>query len=265
MKSWAGKVALLVAVSFMAMAATAHAETRLSFSTGVDYSSGEYGSEETTEVIAVPFGVRLTVDDWTFRASSSYLEISGPADVSEDGETGEGSGVVVRDGSEQGIGDTTLSVERAFRDIADTDAYVEVSARARLPSGNESKGLGVGTVDYGLVTEMGVSGDYGGAYVTAGYRFLGQRDNGPERQDGMQAGIGAWLPAGNRIRVGAFANWREASVDGNDDPATAGAYISYRVAERLRITFTGSGGLSDASPDYVAGIRFNWLPGGINN
>ncbi|MBK6702945.1 MAG: hypothetical protein KA153_01820 [Hyphomonadaceae bacterium] len=265
MKTWATKLALLVAASFLTMAGTAQAEVRLSFSTGVDYSSGEYGGEETTEVIAVPFGVRLTVDDWTFRASTSYLDITGPADVSEDGETGEGSGVVVREGAERGLGDTRLSVERAFRRIGGTDAYVEVSAQVRLPTGDEERGLGVGTTDYAVVSEVGVSGDGGGIYVSAGYRFLGQRDGGPEREDGMQAGVGAWLPAGNRMRVGAFGNWRQASTEGNDDPANAGAYISYRMSERMRVTFTASGGLSDASPDYMAGIRFNWLPGGLNN
>lgn len=265
MKTWASKVALLVAASFLTMAGTAQAEVRLSFSTGVDYSSGEYGGEETTEVISAPFGVRLTVDDWTFRASSSYLHITGPADVSEDGETSEGSGVVVREGTEKGLGDTTVSIERAFRRIGGTNAYVEVSARARLPTGDEERGLGVGAVDYGLVSEVGFSSSDGGVYVSAGYRFLGQRDDGPERQDGMQAGIGAWLPVGNRVRVGAFGNWREASVDGHDDPATAGAYVSFRMTERLRVTFTGSGGLSDSSPDYMAGVRFNWLPGALNN
>lgn len=265
MKTWASQIALMVAVSFLMMTGKAQAEVRLSFATGVDYSSGEYGSEETTEVISVPFGVRLTVDDWTFRVSSSYLHVTGPADVSEGGETGESSGVVVREGTEKGLGDTTISVERAFRRIGGSAAYVEVSARARLPTGDEERGLGVGAVDYGLVTEVGVSSNSGGAYVTAGYRFLGQRDGGPERQDGIQAGIGAWLPAGNRVRVGAFGNWREASVEGNDDPANAGAYVSYRMSERLRVTLTASGGLSDASPDYMAGIRFNWLPGGLNN
>lgn len=265
MKMWATKLALVVAASFITMAGTAQAEVRLSFSTGVDYSSGEYGTEETTEVISVPFGVRLTVDDWTFRASSSYLHVTGPADISEEGATDGGSGAPVREGTEKGLGDTTISVERAFRRIGGSNAYAEVSARARLPTGDEERGLGVGTVDYALVTEVGVSSDAGGAHISAGYRFLGQRDDGPERQDGMQASIGAWLPAGNLVRVGAFGNWREASVDGNDDPANAGAYVSYRMSERLRVTFSASGGLSDASPDYMAGIRFNWLPGGLNN
>jgi len=263
MKVRANKIALLVAASFLTMTGVARAETALSFATGVEYSSGEYGTEETTEVVAVPFAVRLTVDEWTFRASSSYLEVAGPADISEDGESG-GSDVV-RTSTDRGFGDTTLSLERAFRQIGGSDAYAAITARVRLPSGDDDKGLGVGAVDYALLTEVGVSNDLGGAYVSAGYRFLGEREEGPERQDGMLAGVAAWLPIGNRMRVGAFGNWRQASVDGDDDPATAGAYVSYRMAERLRVTFTATGGLSDASPDYIAGVRFNWLPGGLNN
>jgi hypothetical protein len=263
MKARANNIALLVAASFLTMTGVARAETALSFATGVEYSSGEYGSEETTEVVAVPFAVRLTVDEWTFRASSSYLDVTGPADISEDGESG--GSAFVRDSSERGFGDTTLSLERAFRRIGGSHAYAAITARVRLPTGDEEKGLGVGTVDYALLGEVGISNDLGGAYVSAGYRFVGERDNGPERKDGMLAGIAAWLPVGNRMRVGAFGNWRQASVEGNDDPATAGAYVSYRMAERLRVTFTATGGLSDASPAYIAGVRFNWLPGGLNN
>lgn len=265
MKSLASKTALLIAVSLLAMAGTAHAQTRLSFSTGVDYSSGTYGGSETTEVVSVPFAVRLTVDDWTFRVSAPYLHVTGPADISEGESDGGSSGTVVRDGAEQGIGDTTVSVERAFRRIGGSNAYVELGARARLPSGDQEKGLGVGVVDYGVNAELGVSSRAGAIYVSGGYRFLGETDNGADRQDGAQAAIGGWVPVGNRARIGAYGSWRQASIDGNDDPSTAGGYISYRMSERLRVTVTASGGLSDASPDYMTGIRFNWLPGGLNN
>lgn len=260
MKSQARAVALMLAVSILALAGTAQAKTRVSFSTGLDYSSGEYGGTETTEVISAPLGVRITVDDWSVRASTSYLHVTGPADISEDGEAGGGAGAV-RMGTEKGLGDTTVSVERAFRHIGGSDAYIEVSGRVRLPTGDEERGLGVGAVDYSVVTEAGVSSRSGGFNLSVGYRFLGQSDEGPERQDGLQAGVGAWLPVGRRTRIGVYGNWREASVEGNDDPANAGAYISHRMNQRLRVTFTASSGLSDASPDYMAGVRFSWLPG----
>lgn len=266
MKGLSTKVALLAAVSFLAMAGSASAEVRLSFIAGVDYSSGKYGTEDTTtEVISVPIGARLTMNDWTVRVSSAYLTVNGPADISEDPEAGEATGVTARVGANRGMGDTTISLERAFRRIGGSNAYVEATVKARLPSGDENMGLGVGVVDYGVGAEAGIASDEGGVYVSAGYRFLGERDNVPERRDGMQAGVGAWMPIGNRTRIGAFGNWRETTIETNDDPAQAGGFVSYRMSERLRVTFTATGGLSDASPEYTAGIRFNWLPGGLNN
>lgn len=261
----ARRLALAATVSLLAMTGTAWAESKLSFHAGVEYFAGEYGGDQTTEVIAVPFGVRLTVDEWTLRASASYLDVMGPADIADGGEVdGGSSGTFARDGSDTGISDTTISLERAFRHMGGTDVYTEFNVSARLPTGDETKGLGTGVEDYGVNAEIGVANEGGSFYVSAGYRFLGERDTGPQREDGAQAAIGAWLPIGNRTRVGAFGTWRKAAIEGNDDPALGGAYVSYRMSERMRVTFTASGGLSDASPEYMTGIRFNWLPGGLN-
>lgn len=254
--------ASLAAASLLAFAKNACAETRLSFSTGFSYSSGDYGDVDETEVFAIPFSARLTSGPWSFRVSAPYLQVTGPADVADtldsgaDGATGS-EGVIARTGTERGIGDTTVSVERTFGHLGGSNAYLETGARVRLPTGDEDEGLGVGATDYTLITELGTVSRDGGAYVSAGYRFLGNRE-GVDRQDGWQAGIGGWLPVNDRIRVGAFASWREASIEGNDDPADAGGFVAFRLSESLRMSITASGGLNDASSDYSAGVRFTW-------
>ena len=237
----------------------AWAEPRVFVSAGIDYSSGDYGGDEDTDVIAVPLSARLTMGNWAFRVSVPYLQVDGPADVADtlDGGDGGSTGTVVREGTERGFGDTTVSVEHTFRDIGGSHVYVELAARVRVPTGDEDKGLGVGETDYIAATEVGFSSSDGGAYISAGYRFLGNDDH-PDRQDGAQAGVGAWLPAGDNTRIGAFATWREASIDGNDDPATAGAFVSHRLSERLRVSVSAAAGLSDASADYSTGVRLTW-------
>ena len=262
------------------LAGAAHAEThtytpktfytRVSFASGVDFSSGDYGEAMDTEVVSVPLSARVTTNDWSFRVSIPYLSITGPADVADttdgggdggDGGDGTGAdGAIARTGTESGFGDTSLSVTRSFRHVGgrSSHVYVDVTGRVRLPTGDEDRGLGVGATDYTLNSEVGNSWDSGGAYVSAGRRFLGDRDTGSERQDGWQAGIGGWLRAGEKTRIGASYSWREASVDGNEDPSEVGAYVSYRMTEALRISANASGGLSDASPDYSAGVRFTW-------
>lgn len=260
-------LAALLAAPAVVFAGAAQAETRVSFASGVDYSSGDYGDVTDTEVVSVPLSGRLTSGDWSFRVSIPYLSITGPADVADviegggDGGDGTGSeGTIVRTGTESGFGDTSLSLTRRFRDIggSESNLYVDVTGRMRLPTGDEETGLGVGATDYALSGEIGNSWDAGGAYVSAGRRFLGERDTGSDRQDGWQARVGGWLRAGEKTRYGAYYSWREASIEGNEDPSEVGANLSHRMSEALRVSVNASAGLSDASPDYSAGVSFTW-------
>ncbi len=259
-------LATIVAAQFVLLAQVASAETRLSFSSGVDYSSGDYGDTTDTEVVSVPLSARLATDNWSFRVSIPYLSITGPADVADtvdgggDGGDGTGAdGTIARTGTERGFGDTTISATRSFRRLGgrDSNAYFDLTGRLRVSTGDESKGLGVGTTDYILNGELGTSGDAGGGYFSAGYRSLGDR-KGVNRQDGWQAGVGGWLRAGDKTRVGAFYSWRDASIEGNQDPSELGAYVTYRMSDALRVSVNAGAGLSEASPDYSAGVRFTW-------
>ena len=255
------KIGMLAALfAFSALSTAAQAATRVSFTTGVDYSTGEYGGDDETEVIAVPFAMRVTTGPWAFGASISYLHVTGPADVADnDGEETDGGGLTARMDTEKGFGDTTVYVERTFRGVAGESTYLEFGARARLSTGDEDQGLGVGATDYTATAEFGTSSRDGGAYLSVGHRFLGDRE-GSDRQDGVQATVGGWLPAGDRTRIGGSVFWREASFEGNEDPASAGGYISYRWTDTLRVTWSARAGLSEASPDYSTALRFTWRP-----
>ncbi len=142
---------------------------------------------------------------WVFRASTSYLQIDGPADVADvdagagDGTRGQGEAAAtpVRSGTERGIGDTNLSLSRTFRHVGGSDAYIETTARVRLPTGDEDAGLGVGATDYQLAGEVGVNKRGGGGSIEVARRFLGDRA-GVEREDGWQVSGNTWIRTGER-------------------------------------------------------------------
>lgn len=248
--------------------AMASADTRVSFASGVDYSSGDYGQAIDTEVLSVPLAARVITDHWSFRASIPYLSIKGPADVADTIEGGGGgdgggdpggAGSLARTGTEVGFGDLTLQATRSFRRLGgeDSGVYFDVTGRVRLPTGDEDRGLGVGATDYTVLGEFGNSGETGGVYANAGWRFLGDR-TGTEREDGAQAGVGAWLRVNEGARIGASASWREASSQGNDDPASASVFWSQRLSDNLRLSINAGAGLSEASADYTGGVRLTW-------
>lgn len=259
--------ALLASAAIALGAGAARAETTYSVATGVDVSSGDYGDAIDTEVVSMPLVLRLTNGTWSFRASASYLQIDGPADVADvdagagDGTSGTGGtgGTIVRTNAERGVGDTNLSLSRTFRRLGGSDIYFEATARVRLPTGDEDAGLGVGATDYQLGGEVGVNKRGGGASVELARRFLGDRA-GVEREDGWQVSPNLWLRTGRRTQIGAFGAWREAAITGRDDPAQIGAFVSHQISPNVRVSVNASAGLSDASPDYATGIRFTWRP-----
>ncbi len=254
--------ALALGVAGAAVAAApAIADTRVSFASGVNYSSGDYGETIDTEVVSVPLSARLITDNWSFGVATSYQSITGPADVADttDGGGGGGGATIARQGTEQGLGDTTLSATHSFRRLGGSRAYFDLGVRVRVPTGDEDKGLGVGATDYTLGAELGNSSAAGGGYISAGRRFLGDRDGSASpREDGWQGGVGGWLRAGENTRVGASYWWREATFAGGEQPSGVSAYVSYRLNDDLRLSVSGGAGLSEAAADYMAGIRLIW-------
>ena len=265
----------LIAGSLASLALSAQAGTSLDFSTGASYSSGEYGETTATDVFVVPFSAKLRTGNWTFKASVPYLRVDGPANAAvvlddsgggnsgsgggrdhpeDDGETPPGGAV---DRKESGIGDTSLSATYSFDELGGSSTYLDLTGRVRLPTGDEDKGLGIDATDYGLSAEFGVEKDAGGAYIMAGRRFLGDAD-GFAREDGWQAGVGAWRNLSERSSIGVGYDWRESSAGTGDDPAELYAYLSVKMSDAWKINLNGSAGLSDASADYSVGVNLTW-------
>jgi hypothetical protein len=94
-------------------------------------------------------------------------------------------------------------------------------------------------------------------YVVGGRRFL--EDNGAvSREDGWQAGAGLWLNPNDTVEFGAGVDWREASFAGGEDPSEVTGYLTVRVAPMWRVGVNASAGLSDASPEFGAGLTLTW-------
>ena len=265
----------LLACSIAMPVFVSHAGTRIDLSVGANYSSGDYNDTTSTEVWSVPFAAKIRSDAWTFRVSVPYLQVDGPADATivlddNGGSRGGDSGGSGRDHPEDntgsggnarrrvaGLGDTTVSATYAFDRIGGSAAYVDIGGRVRLPTGDDKRGLGVGVADYGLTTEIGIDKARGGAYVTAGRRFLGHVA-GIDRQDGWQAGVGGWLNASERTTLGLGYDWRESSIAGGTDPAEIYASLALKLSDRWRLSFSANKGLNRAAADFGGGVTLAW-------
>jgi hypothetical protein len=228
-----------------------------------------------------PADVSEIIDDSSGRGSSSGSGSSGSGsgsgsgtsgrDSSGSGSGGSGSGSGGSGGSdddnevpagtvdrqESGIGDASIALTYSIDALGDSPAYVDFTGRVRLPTGSEQDGLGVGTTDYVALSELGWDGDAGGAFVSAGRRFLGKVDDF-ERVDGWQASVGGWINVSDSAVVGAYYDWRDSSTRDGVNPSSLEAYVSWRLNDAWKIEVNGGVGLSDASADYTAGLTLIW-------
>ncbi|MGZ8362928.1 MAG: transporter [Caulobacteraceae bacterium] len=259
-------VAALVAAGSAMGAGAQAAEPVWRFSSALDYTSGNYGEETPTEVLSVPFTVRRSASKWSFRASIPYLTIRGPSDliIADDADSRGGTGGGdpgaapghARPSTRQGFGDTTVAATYYMRRLRGTHAYLNVTGRVRLPTGNDEKGLSTQAVDSALNAELGGDWRKGGAYVNVGRRFFG---DSPlyVREDGWTASTGGWVNRG-RNEYGAYVSWRESPFINGTDPAEVGAYAATRINKNWRLQISGLAGLNDASPDYGFALGFSY-------
>ena len=63
------------------VAGASNAADGLSVGVGADYSTGDYGSDTTTEIWSVPFNVRYASDNWTWKATLPWMRVDGDASV----------------------------------------------------------------------------------------------------------------------------------------------------------------------------------------
>ncbi len=229
----------------------AHAD-KLTFAAGGEYSVGDYGDPEDTAVWYEFVSARYVMSPLAFKVTVPFLEIDGPASVTDDGEVGGGGTSRMA----SGIGDVSLLATYMFAWKPER-IYLDLMGRVRLPTGDEERGLGSGEVDTSLAATLTKEFQSLTTYVEAGYRFLGSSAARP-REDGMTFGAGVSTDLTKETQLGASFSWREAAFDMAPDPSDVTVYVRHNLTDDLRLNVYALAGLSNGSPNYGSGLTLTW-------
>ncbi len=243
---------LLSAAAFAACTALPAQADRLSLSTGAEYSVGDYGDTEDTTVWYEYVSARYSMSPLAFKVTVPFLQIDGPASVTDDGEV-EGGGATRM---ESGVGDVSLSSTYTFS-WKPEKLHLDVMGRVRLPTGDEDRGLGTGEVDYGLIATLEKGFDGVSVSVKGGRRFLGD-SAGRNREDGWLAGAGFSVDLSKETEIGTSIDWREAAFATSTDPTDVDVYVRHSLTKDLRVNVYALAGLSDGSPNFGSGFSLTW-------
>lgn len=250
----AGVVTGLVCVATPALAAE---DTGFTVTTGIDYSSGDYGTGSDTNIIVVPVSLRYKAGDLRLTATVPWLRIDGSSAI-----VGDGQGGIVIDPNaprtvRSGIGDVSLGAAWGIPEER-LGFGLDLSARVKLPTAKASRGLGTGKTDVSVAAEISKQVGAVTPFVNVGYRMPGD-PAGIDLHNAWYGSAGASLTLGRSVVIVSY-DYREATSDLARDSEEIFAAFSTPVAERLNLTVYGSAGLTKGAADFGIGtmiaVRF---------
>lgn len=235
------------------------AESAWSVGSGLDYSSGKYGSTERSKTWNAPFAVKYETDAWQLRLSMPYIKTLAPSGV-----VGIGSDRVALQGGsgpmrwESGWGDVVFG---GSKNVWQSNSLtVDLGGKIKFGTASESKGLGTGKNDY--TVQVDAYQKLGGGHTlfgTLGARKMGDPD-GLDLRDPMLASLGWSFRESASMSYGAVYDFRQRLQASSADVSEITGFVSYRIGPAWKIQTYLVKGFSDASPDFGGGVIFSYTP-----
>ncbi|HEY0845683.1 MAG TPA: hypothetical protein VGE12_09950 [Noviherbaspirillum sp.] len=228
------------------------AEGTLSLKTGFDYTTGEYGTNTTTEITAIPFIGTYETGNWTLKASIPYVRITGADNVVA------GVGAVRRTTTtvrtDSGLGDLTTAATYTFMLGPQSQSGIDVTAKIKFGTADSDRGLGTGENDYWILvdpyTRMGNVTWFGGI----GYGMLGSSDT-LQLKDVVSANAGLSYKLDQQSSIGAMLDYRSKSTDTGFAQRELTAFYSRKLGDGYKLQAYAVKGFSDGSPDWGGGVN----------
>jgi hypothetical protein len=230
----------------------AHAqESPLALGAGLHYSSGDYGTRTTTSITTLAATARYEAGPWVYKATVPYLSVEGDTGVIPG--VGQARAAPVRSDKASGLGDIVLSATyAAYYDKAST-LGVDLTAKLKLATADEAKGLGTGEHDFAFLVDLyrafGRITGFGGV----GYHILGDSASLP-LENAWSANLGASYKMDERDSAGAMLDHRQAVLPGGPAQRELVGFFTRKLADAWKAQAYALIGLADGSPDWGFGL-----------
>ncbi|PXA04791.1 hypothetical protein DDZ13_06390 [Coraliomargarita sinensis] len=227
-------------------------------SSGVDYSSGDYGSDVDTEILFVPLTLSYANNPWKAKVTIPWIQIKGPGNVVGGGD----GGVIIGDGgtrttTESGLGDIWTSLSYSVEEIPAEWFYLDLVGKVKIPTADEDRGLGTGEFDYTLQLDFFKPLGQLTPIATVAYKIKGDPDD-YELDNVFYISVGADYRLNDKTNIGATLDFQEASSDSSEDSVEIFSYLSHSLNEDWKLTGYTYFGLTDGSPDAGGGLSLSY-------
>lgn len=244
---------LFCAVCAIGLQPACAADGKVSFSTGFDYSSGDYGTASRTETWAIPLSLKYKTDDWSVRISSAWLRIVGSGSVTAEGDPTGASGARTRS---EGAGDLITAASYTLLDPQTQGVGLDLGGKIKFGTADAAKFLGTGKNDYSLQTEVYRLQGAWMPYLSLGYKWKGSPSGIAYRNVGFGT-VGSDYHFSSTLSAGGSYGWQQKLTATSNMMREATLYLAYRLNEPNRINLYVNKGFSNASADWGSGV--SWM------
>jgi len=224
---------------------------RVTASTGLDFSTGDFGTDTDTDVWYVPSSLKLEWDPFFIKVTVPYVFVDGDVVLID----GQPEGAPGFGGTRDGIGDIVLSGGYVYFPTSGLLPVIELSGKVKFASADEDKGLGTGEENYSLQLDISKQFGWFTPFGTVGYKFIGDPPDF-NFDDKIFASGGFSARLGDRVSVGVVYDWAESAVDERPDIQEISPFASFRFGNNFSIDPYALVGLTSASPDWGMGVLF---------
>lgn len=229
----------------------------ISWSTGIEYSSGTYGGTADIEDLYIPIIARLDYERVSFQLTVPYLSVRAPdgttlTDLGDEPISGSGP---IR--TESGLGDVIagLTLYDVFYS-AEHGVALDLTGKVKFGTADDSRGLGTGEQDYTLRADLFKFFEQFTLLGSAGYKLRGDPP-GLDLKNVFLGSVGGVYSMTDTSRFGLIYDYREAALVDSDPVSELSAFLSKRLTDSWQIQFYAFTGFSESSADWGAGIMIH--------
>ncbi len=230
------------------------------FTTGLEYTTGDYGTDIDTSSWYVPFTLSYAAKNFGWSLTAPYIRIDGSTLVTgirTSAVRGPGgmqtiTSVTTEERVDSGLGDITLSAVYQLQEETPAAPWLAVRGKVKFGTADEEKFLGTGENDYALQLEA-AKGIFDGFI---GYNFLGDTDS-VDYHDILYGAGAITLPLQQPWRIRAEIYLEESPLNSLDEVLELTVSFSQPLTRGRHVSLYAVKGFTDSSPEWGVGTMIS--------
>lgn len=235
-----------LALLLCASTGNAIAAGEFSLTTGVDYSSGKYGGDTSTDILYIPVTAKYTADRLILKLTVPYIRVTSLGNVVR------GMGAISRSTStktttQSGLGDVTATAAYVVYDAP--SLMLDVAGNVKFGTASASKGLGTGENDYSAQIDAFYTVNVTTLFATAGHKIVGAPE-GITVNNINYGTLGVSQKLNEEHAAGIMLDAAQSPTDLAPGTRLLTAFFNSQLSGEQKLQASVMKGLSDASPDW---------------